>query len=152
PGLEIWAHALDAPQLRDPGRTLQERYRAFTASDGVGPPPQREAALRARLGPPVPVTHELAGGEELDLGGRRGELRHAPGHSAGNMAAWLPDEGIAIVGDSVMGVGVPLVAGGLLYAPMYTPPDAYRDTLAQLDALAPSLLLAAHEAPLEGDE
>src|SRR5690349_17213275 len=28
PGLEVWAHALDAPQLRDPSRTLSDRYRA----------------------------------------------------------------------------------------------------------------------------
>jgi glyoxylase-like metal-dependent hydrolase (beta-lactamase superfamily II) len=152
PGLEIWAHALDATQLRDPGRTLEERYRAFTASDGLGPPPEREAALRARLGPPVPVTRELSGGEELDLGGRRAVLRHAPGHSAGNMLAWLPEERVAIVGDAAMGVGVPLVSGGLMYAPMYTPPSAYRATLRQLGADAPSLLLAAHEAPLAGHE
>jgi hypothetical protein len=58
---------------------------------------------------------------------------------------------VAIVGDAAMGVGVPLVSGGLMYAPMYTPPSAYRATLAQLTADAPSLLLAAHEAPLAGD-
>jgi hypothetical protein len=34
---------------------------------------------------------------------------------------------------------------------MYTPPAAYRQTLALLHELAPTLLLTAHEPPLEGD-
>ena len=39
--------------------------------------------------------------------------------------AWLPDEAAALIGDAVMGRGIPLVRGGLMYPPMYAPPAAY---------------------------
>jgi len=152
PQLEIWGHELDREQLADPEVALQERYLAFEASDGVGPAPDRLEAMRARLGAPVRIDCALAGDTSLDLGGRRAEILHTPGHSPGSVVAWLPDESAALIGDSAMGRGIPFVDGGLMYPPMYAPPAAYLETIARLEALGPNLILSGHELPLEGDD
>ena len=150
PQLEVWCHELDRDQLADPEVALAERYLAFADSDGVGPAPDRLAAMRERLGGPVEIDCALAGDCGLDLGGRRAEILHAPGHSPGSVVAWLPDDRAALVGDAVMGRGIPFVDGGLMYPPMYAPPRAYLETVARLEALRPSLILSGHEPPLEG--
>jgi glyoxylase-like metal-dependent hydrolase (beta-lactamase superfamily II) len=152
PRLEIWGHALDRRQLSDPDVALAERYRGFEASDGVGPSPDRLETMHARLGRPVQLDRVLSGNAKLDLGGRRAEILHAPGHSPGSLVAWLPDDAVALIGDAVMGRGIPLVDGGLMYPPMYAPPAAYLETIARLEDLHPSLLLAGHEPPLEAEE
>ncbi len=152
PRLEIWGHALDCFQLSDPEVALAERYRGFVASDSVGPSPDRLETMRARLGRPVDLDRALSGDVKLDLGGRCAEILHTPGHSPGSVVAWLPDESAVLIGDAVMGRGIPLVGGGLMYPPMYAPPAAYLDTIALLEDLHPRLLLAGHEPPLEADE
>lgn len=153
PDLQIWGHKLDRAQLSDPEVTLAERYLGFEASDGVGPSPERLSAIRSRLGPRVEIDRALADVTELDLGGgRRAQLLHAPGHSPGSVVAWLPGVAAALVGDAVMGRGIPLFDGSLLYPPMYAPPSAYLATIERLEALQPELMLAGHEPPLEGPE
>jgi len=149
PELEIVAGAADGGLVGNPERTLAERYRAFEASDGVGPPPERLDALRARLGAPFAVDRLVDADTALD--GRARALR-LPGHSPGHLGLWLPEERVAIVGDAVMGRGIQRTDGSLLYPPMYSPPSTYRATIARLEALAPSLLLCGHEPPLEGDK
>jgi glyoxylase-like metal-dependent hydrolase (beta-lactamase superfamily II) len=151
PQLEVWGHQLDRDQLADPEVALAERYLAFVASDGVGPAPDRLEAMRARLGRPVPVDRALTGDTSLDLGGRRAEILHMPGHSPGSVVVWLPDESAALIGDAAMGRGIPFVDRGLMYPPMYAPPTVYLETVARLEALRPSLILSGHEPPLEGD-
>jgi glyoxylase-like metal-dependent hydrolase (beta-lactamase superfamily II) len=152
PDLEIVAGAADGALVGDPELTLAERYRVFEASDGIGLPPERLDAIRARLGAPFAVDRALESDTELDLGGRRAELLHVPGHSPGHLAVWLRAERVAIIGDAVMGSGIPRTDGSILYPPMYAPPSAYLSTIARLEALAPTLLLCGHESPLEGEE
>lgn len=152
PALEIWGHELDGEQLSDPEVALAERYLAFAASDGVGPGPERLERMRARLGRPVHVDHFVSGETSIDLGGRRAQILHVPGHSPGSLVAWLPDDSTLVIGDAAMGRGIPFVDGRLMYPPMYTPPAAYLETIARLEALRPSLILSGHEPPLEGEE
>jgi glyoxylase-like metal-dependent hydrolase (beta-lactamase superfamily II) len=152
PQLEVWCHELDRDQLADPEVALAERYLAFATSDGVGPPPERIETMRERLGRPVRIDRALEGDTSLDLGGRRAEILHAPGHSPGSVVVWLPDASAALIGDAAMGRGIPFVDGGLMYPPMYAPPRAYIESIARLEALRPSLILSGHDPPLEGDE
>jgi glyoxylase-like metal-dependent hydrolase (beta-lactamase superfamily II) len=128
---------------------LERRYRAFAASDGVGPGPERLEALRHRLGPPVPIDSTVNGDADLDLGGRLVSIVHVPGHSPGSLAVWVAEEDAALTGDAVMGRGIPLRDGGLLYAPMYSPPAAYLGSIERLERLGPKLVLAGHEPVLE---
>jgi glyoxylase-like metal-dependent hydrolase (beta-lactamase superfamily II) len=152
PQVEIWCHELDRAQLSDPEVALAERYLAFAESDGVAPAPDRVATMRARLGRRVRIDRPFDGDTTIDLGGRRVDILHAPGHSAGSAVAWLPDDGVALIGDAAMGRGIPFVDGGLMYPPMYAPPRAYLETIARLEALRPSLILSGHEPPLEDDD
>jgi glyoxylase-like metal-dependent hydrolase (beta-lactamase superfamily II) len=148
--LEVWGHELDSRQLSDPEVALAERYLAFATSDGVGPGPDRLAALRARLGAPIRLDRALADDTSLDLGGRRAEIMHMPGHSPGSLVCLLPEEATAVIADAAMGRGIPFIDGSLMYPPMYAPPAAYLETIARLEVLRPSLILSGHEPPLEG--
>jgi glyoxylase-like metal-dependent hydrolase (beta-lactamase superfamily II) len=151
PELEVWGHELDGAQLSDPEVALAERYLALAASDGVGPTPDGLARMRARLGRPVDLDRMLFGEESIDLGERRVQILHMPGHSRGSVVVWLPDDATVVIGDAVMGRGIPFFDGSLMYPPMYAPPAAYLETIARLEALRPSLILSGHEPPLEGE-
>jgi glyoxylase-like metal-dependent hydrolase (beta-lactamase superfamily II) len=129
----------DAGVTGDPAATLAAR--------GGDP-----ARMARRLGAPFAVDLVPAGDLVLDLGGRTVEVIHLPGHSPGHLGVWLPAERVAIIGDAVMGDGVPLRDGSLLYPPMYAPPSDYRVTIARLEALAPALLVTGHFPLLRGAE
>lgn len=49
---------------------------------------------------PPPPDHQLEEGD-LEVAGLRFEVRHAPGHAPGHVLLYLPDAGIAFVGDVV---------------------------------------------------
>jgi glyoxylase-like metal-dependent hydrolase (beta-lactamase superfamily II) len=152
PELEIWGHELDADQLSDPEVALAERYLAFAASDGVGPAADRLERMRARLGPPVHLDRVVSGDDSIELGGRRAQILHTPGHSPGSVVAWLPEDATVVIGDAAMGRGIPFVDGSLMYPPMYAPPAAYLATIARLEDLRPRVILSGHEPPLEDEE
>jgi len=149
--LEIWGHELDADQLSEPEVALAERYHAFAETDGIASDPERVGTMRARLGRPLRLDMRLSGNVELDLGERRVEILHTPGHSPGSVTAWLPDERVALVGDAVMGRGIPYVDGSLMYPPMFSPPHTYRATIERLEALRPRLIVSGHEPVLWDD-
>lgn len=50
--------------------------------------------------PPAP-DHPLRGGDVLALAGMRIEVRDAPGHAPGHVVLYVPDGGVAFVGDVV---------------------------------------------------
>lgn len=152
PQLEIWGHELDREQLSDPEAALRERYLGFAASDEIGPDPDGVERARARLGRPVDLDHVVAAEESVELGARRAQILHMPGHSPGSLVAWLPEDATVVLGDAAMGRGIPFLDGGLKYPPMYAPPAAYLETIARLEAIRPSLVLSGHEPPLEGEE
>lgn len=53
------------------------------------------------LEPPPPPDHELHGGEVLELGGTRLEVRDVPGHAPGHVILYDAAAGLAFVGDVV---------------------------------------------------
>jgi len=149
PGLEVIAHEADAGALGDPERTIEARYRRYTA-DGVEPDEQALARLRARLGGPFALARTFTDGHELDLGGRTCGLLHLPGHSDGHTGAWLPEVRVLVAADAAMGSGIRKLDGELLYAPQFLSPSIYRHTLDRIAALRPATMLCTHEPPLEG--
>lgn len=50
---------------------------------------------------PPPPDHPLRGGDVLEMGGLRIEVRDAPGHAPGHVVLYVPDAGVAFVGDVV---------------------------------------------------
>ena len=91
-------------------------------------------------------------GAEIALGGRVAGIVSTPGHSAGHVAAWIPDAGLLAAGDAVMGDGIPTREGTLLIPPMYSPPAAYRATIERILSLPLRILATGHEPILAGEE
>jgi hydroxyacylglutathione hydrolase len=62
---------------------------------------QQAAMFGHRIEPPPPPDAELAHGQMLELGARRFEVRHVPGHSPGHVLLYDQAAGVAFVGDVV---------------------------------------------------
>jgi glyoxylase-like metal-dependent hydrolase (beta-lactamase superfamily II) len=150
PELQTTAHAADCTLLGDPERTISERYERFAGSDGIVLTAAARARSASRLGAPFEVTRPLTAEVELDLGATTCHVLHAPGHSAGHAAVWLPELRTMIAGDAVMGSGIRKRDGSLLYAPQFLSPETYRRTIDRFGELDIDLLLCAHEPPIRG--
>ena len=93
-------------------------------------------AYRFFQGTPSKVLH---GGEAIDIGGRRIEVLHTPGHSPGHMCFWEPERGYLFTGD--------LVYKDTLFA--YYPstdPEAYLRSLEKAAALPVKMVFPAHHS------
>ncbi|MBE6910828.1 MAG: MBL fold metallo-hydrolase [Ruminococcaceae bacterium] len=84
-------------------------------------------------------TRLLSDGDVVDLGGRRIEALHTPGHSPGHLCFWEPERGYLFTGD--------LVYRGTLYADYpSTDPEAYLASLERIAALPARRLFPGHHA------
>ena len=81
----------------------------------------------------------LADGDVIDLGGRRLEAVHTPGHSPGHLCFWEPERGYLFTGD--------LAYRGTLYANYpSTDPQAYLASLERVAALPAQRIFPGHHA------
>jgi glyoxylase-like metal-dependent hydrolase (beta-lactamase superfamily II) len=151
PGARVLAGALDVPLVGDPERIVRDRYARFAVHDDV--PFGKAAAERAmdRAGPAFAGTEAVAPGARLALGGRSVEIVPTPGHSPGHVSAWIEDAALLVAADAIMGNGIPTRDGRLMIAPMYGPPEAYRETIERVRALPVRALATGHE-PILRDE
>ena len=93
-------HRAEADLMAAPGRaeTLADPYvtdEIFTAL-----PPGDYDSARYRV-TPAPATRLLEEGDVIDLGDRRFEVLHLPGHSPGGIGLWEAATGILFAGDTV---------------------------------------------------
>lgn len=51
------------------------------------------------------VDNRVSEGDEFDFGGHRVHVLETPGHTAGHVTYWLPDDGIAFAGDTLFSLG-----------------------------------------------
>lgn len=96
---------------------------------------------------PYTVDAALHDGQLLDLGEAVWQVIATPGHTAGHLALWQPEEGLLVVGDALSGYDVGWVNTAL------DGPEATATALASLHRLAdlePRVLLTAH-GPLPTD-
>jgi glyoxylase-like metal-dependent hydrolase (beta-lactamase superfamily II) len=140
PNATVVVHPAGARHLVDPERLLASSARVY------GP------LMDTVYGGLTPVeagrVQAADDGEVLDLGGRRLELLHAPGHAKHHLAVFEPDLGVLFAGD---GVGVLLPSTGVL-RPATPPPDFDRDlAIASLRRFAdrdPAHLVLTHFGPI----
>jgi glyoxylase-like metal-dependent hydrolase (beta-lactamase superfamily II) len=140
PNATVVVHPAGARHLVDPERLLASSARVY------GP---LMDTVYGRLTPVEAGRVKAADdGEVLDLGGRRLELLHAPGHAKHHLAVFEPDLGVLFAGD---GVGVLLPSTGVL-RPATPPPDFDRDlAVASLRRFAdrnPAHLVLTHFGPI----
>jgi glyoxylase-like metal-dependent hydrolase (beta-lactamase superfamily II) len=140
PNATVVVHPAGVRHLVDPERLLASSARVYgPLMDAVygGLTPVEAGRVRA-----------ADDGEVLDLGGRRLELLHAPGHAKHHLAVFEPDLGVLFAGD---GVGVLLPSTGVL-RPATPPPDFDRDlAVASLRRFAdrnPAHLVLTHFGPI----
>jgi glyoxylase-like metal-dependent hydrolase (beta-lactamase superfamily II) len=140
PNATVVVHPAGARHLVDPERLLASSARVYgPLMDTVygGLTPVEAGRVKA-----------AEDGEVLDLGGRRLELLHAPGHAKHHLAVFEPDLGVLFAGD---GVGVLLPSTGVL-RPATPPPDFDRDlAVASLRRFAdrnPAHLVLTHFGPI----
>jgi glyoxylase-like metal-dependent hydrolase (beta-lactamase superfamily II) len=140
PNATVVVHPFGAKHLVDPERLLASSARVYgELMDTVygGLTPVEASRIKA-----------VEDGEIIDLGGRRVELIHAPGHARHHMGTFDLDTGALFAGDAV---GVLLPSGNVL-RPATPPPDFDRDlAVRSIRAFAerePTHLVLTHFGPI----
>ena len=114
------------------------------------PPLLIDALPRAGFDPvawrpaPLPALHPAREGERIDLGDRAFEVRHLPGHTAGDLVLLDRADGTLITGDV-------LYDGELLDGLAESDADRYAESLLRLRDLPVSILLPGHGDPFDAD-
>lgn len=93
-------HEAEAAILADPTRaaTLADPYVTDDIFDRLPPAPYLSATYAVQAAPAMRL---LRDGDAVDLGDRRFEVIHTPGHSPGGIALWEAATGILFSGDVV---------------------------------------------------
>lgn len=147
----VVAHALDAEAISDRSVYDAVRARPFRAGYGYDPDPGG-VRLRDQSVPQGQVDIRLTDGAVVDLGDRRVEVVHAPGHSAGHLVVRDLDNDAVVIADAVLGDAIPNADGTAAFAPTYRFVDSYLATIDRLQGYRPALLLTAHYPTYEGRE
>jgi glyoxylase-like metal-dependent hydrolase (beta-lactamase superfamily II) len=140
----------DRGLVSDPERLLSDRYGAYETEHGLGYTEAEKAWIRERSGSPCSVDVTFAGGEEIDLGGRRLAVLHAPGHSAGHLVLYESASGRMFTSDAVHWRWCPAADGSPALPPTYEDVDPYLETVALIESLAPEELHSGHWPPQTG--
>jgi glyoxylase-like metal-dependent hydrolase (beta-lactamase superfamily II) len=138
-GATVYVHPVGAPHLADPSKLLASARRIYG---------DQMDTLWGRLEPiPTERLRVVEDGEVLRIGELRVEALHTPGHATHHIAYRM--NGTVFTGD-VAGVRM---AGGPVVPPC-PPPDidieAWRASIARLQALEPETLYLTHFGPVSG--
>jgi glyoxylase-like metal-dependent hydrolase (beta-lactamase superfamily II) len=143
PGVELLVHELDRDFTEDVQALIDGRYGEFRDADGFDDPPETTAYLRS-VSDLVPVDRTVSGGEWIDLGDRRVQILHVPGHSPGHIAVHDPANATLVIGDATLGTTVPFADGRPAFPPTYRDVDPYVESIRTFRSLGATLLLTAH--------
>lgn len=151
PGAVIVAHDADADAMADYSVYEHDRARGFRVPYGLDEDPAVLSWARSVTGE-GPVDVRLKGEITIDLGHRRVEVLHVPGHTRGHLALLDTGTRAALVSDAVLGVAVPNVDGTPAFPPTYRHLRDYRATITRLHRIAPAWLLTAHYPTFKGPD
>jgi glyoxylase-like metal-dependent hydrolase (beta-lactamase superfamily II) len=132
---ERCVHSVEAAILADPrnGWTLADRYAKDEMFDRF---PEGWSSERYRIRPAA-ARRILAEHDVIDLGDRRFEVVHTPGHSPGGIGLFEPATGIFLSGDIIYD-------GPLIDDAYHSDPDTYVVTLEKLRGLPVSIVHGGH--------
>lgn len=153
---ERWVHRTDAPAVtvpEDPLRLLAADLSPAFMQDmevyGYRPPevliqalPEEGFDVAGFRTPPCEPTRLVGEGDAVELGERRFEVLHVPGHTPGSIALWDEDGGLLFTGDTVY-------ADDALYGP---DEEAFHGSLRRLHDLPASIVCGGHNRPFGRDE
>ncbi len=134
PGLPVYVHELGARHLAQPEKLLASATRLYGAD--------MDRLWGAFLAVPKAALHPLAGGEALEIAGRRLEVAYTPGHASHHVAYLDHADRVAYVGDTA---GIAIDGYVLAATP---PPDIdierWQASLDVLAGWAPTSLFLTH--------
>ena len=139
PELRVYVHEKGAPHMIDPAKLLASAVRLYGDEMDI---------LWAEF-LPVPADNlvVLRGGEAVHAGGRDLDVAYTPGHASHHVSYFSRDLDVAFVGDTA---GIRVKPDGYLLPP--TPPpdidlEAWRESLARIDAWHAGTLFITHFGP-----
>ncbi|MEX1264592.1 MAG: MBL fold metallo-hydrolase [Actinomycetota bacterium] len=148
-------HEADAAEVRDPFAVRIERgsqpqgveeifaYYGFDVPRStIDAVPYEGFDVTAWVAPGAEPTSYVGDGDVLDLGDRRLEVLHVPGHTPGSIAIWEADTGLLFSGDTAY------VDARL----SFDDPEAAEASLTRLRDLPVRRVHAGHDRSFEGDE
>jgi len=143
PAAKLGVHELDRPWTETHELSWEQMYAPMVEMGLAGP--ELHQLILDVCGADSPVDIAWAGGEQIDLGDRKIEVIHAPGHTPGNLVFLDRQNGILIEGETILGdsSGEPGKKG----VPGYYDVGAYRATLRYLAELPWDTLLSSHADP-----
>ncbi|HEY3763711.1 MAG TPA: MBL fold metallo-hydrolase [Gaiellales bacterium] len=134
----------DRMMVAEPERLITDRYGAFELEHDVGYGAADKVWMRANYGAPATVEVGFAGGETVQVGGRRLVVHHAPGHSPGHLVLHEPAAGLLFTSDAVHWRMCPAADGSPALPPTYEEVDDYMDTIAMVESLAAEQVHSGH--------
>lgn len=136
PAITVYVHELGAKHLIDPSKLVASATRIY--GDNM------DRFWGRFLPVPAAQVRALAGGETIQLGGRRFEVLHTPGHAVHHVAYLDIADRTAFIGDNG-GIRVPELP---VTMPVCPPPDFNLEdwlrSLDQIEAWNPSRLFTTH--------
>jgi len=141
PHVSVFVHERGAAHMADPAKLMASAARLY--GDHMDRLWGEFAAV------PEKNLTVLAGGERIDVGGRTFEVAYTPGHASHHVSYYDRSSGVAFVGDTA---GI-CIDGGYVLPP--TPPpdidiDAWKSSVARIDAWSPQTLFLTHFGPVHG--
>ena len=139
PHIRVFVHERGAVHMAEPQKLIESSRRIYG---------EHMDRLWGEIAP-VPRANliALAGGEQVDAGGRRFEVAYTPGHASHHVSYFDRDSGLAFVGDTA---GVCIDGGYVL--PPTPPPDidieAWRASADLIEAWSPDTLFITHFGPV----
>jgi glyoxylase-like metal-dependent hydrolase (beta-lactamase superfamily II) len=139
PQIRVVVHARGAPHMADPSKLLASAARLYgdrmdELFGAFEPVPERNMTI-------------VAGGEQIEAGGRTFDIAYTPGHASHHVSYLDRSSSVAFVGDT----GGVCIDGGYVLPP--TPPpdidiDAWRASVARIDAWSPAAIFMTHFGPV----
>jgi glyoxylase-like metal-dependent hydrolase (beta-lactamase superfamily II) len=137
-GAQVLVHALDAPVVRgeaeQPPASMSDVEREYYERAKQAVPPA----------PPARVDRELSDGDEIDLDGGA-QAVHAPGHTAGSIAIFVPKRRLLFLGDAA----ARMPEGQLIVGVFNVDPEQARASFHKLAQLNFDAAFFGHGAPLD---
>ena len=142
----------DRMMVSEPERLVTDRYGAYELEHDVGYGPGEKTWMRANYGAPATVEVGFAGGEALNVGERRLEVHHAPGHSPGHLVLHEPAARLLFTSDAVHWWMCPDAGGSPALPPTYEDVDPYLETIAMVESLGATDVHSGHWPARHGAE
>ena len=138
PHVKVFVHERGAPHMADPSKLIASATRLYGD--------QMDHLWGEFAAVPTSNLVVLAGGEQVEAGGRAFEVAYTPGHASHHVSYFDRSSGVAFVGDTA---GVCVDDGYVL--PPTPPPDidieAWRGSIARIEAWSPHTLFMTHFGP-----